>query len=117
MGQDDDLGRFRQGGQGLGRAGGGLHVLALGAEEVVEQRPAGGQVDAGALAGPENILEQREPFDAHLVAAPGDEAGEALHEQGHHLVDIDDDQRPVGSEAELGQDEGLVGGGQGRLRD
>jgi len=62
---------------------------------------------------PEDVLEQREPLDAHLQpVVRGQIVAEALHEQRQHLVDVDQDQRPLGGKADFRE---LWNGGGGAI--
>ena len=69
-------------------------------EEFVEQRLALDRVDVLALAGPVDVLEQRELVDPHLQAPGRHEVAETLHEQAQHLVHIDQHEGPIRRQAQ-----------------
>ncbi len=64
--------------------------------------PSRRDVEVLALARPEDVLEQGETVDAHLVAVAAEEALEAAHEHRQHLVHVDHHQRRLGVELEVG---------------
>jgi len=62
-------------------------------EKAIEQLAAKVEVHDLAVGEPVDVLEQSEARDPHLIPVRSHETLEPPHEQGQHLVDVDDQQR------------------------
>src|SRR5690349_3970616 len=93
VGEDDDVGVRRKVGQRRGGALGGLDVLDVSQEELVEERPPGGDIQVFAIARLEYVLEQGEAVDSHLESSNAQEPLEPMHEHGQDFIDVHEQQR------------------------